>query len=292
MNFIKYPKVKTLGSKENVGIWAGKVYVEEKIDGANFRFGILDDVFRIGSRNVDLTNVNPKDYPKRFRPAIMYAMEIKDNLEPNMIYFAEATIPHSIQYDFSKMPPIIGFDIYDAVKCRFLNYDEKIKLFEKADIEVVPLVKVLNDMPTKDELENIIPMSKFYDGSAEGVVFKNYEAQIFAKLVSEKFKEVRKDVFGRTKKEMKDDTVKFVEYAFSPARIEKKIYELMDEGYTLDMRMMKSLIDRVVEDAFIEEGKTLFYKFGEVNFRRARKMLSRRTQNVLKMIIARNSLER
>jgi len=287
--FIKYPKVKYVGEPENRDLWNSRVYVEEKIDGANFRFGWIGGVFRFGSRNVELTKAGDS-IPKNFRKAVEFVQSIKDKLRPCYIYFAEATIPHTIQYDWSKMPYILGFDIWDCEQHRFVDYDLKVKMFEEADIQPVPLIKVLNSKPSQEELKQIIPMSQFYDGTAEGVVFKNYRDQVIAKLVSKKFKEVNRSIFGKHKKEIKDETEKFVEYAFSPQRIEKKIYELRDEGYELSMKMMQELIYRLVEDAFTEEWRYLFFKFDTVSFKRARKMLSKRAQNILRMIIARESL--
>ena len=281
MVFIKYPKIKKLGDKTTIGIWDGDVYIEEKIDGANFRFGWVDGIFRVGTRNVDYTNVRPDNWPKRFRKAFDYAYEIKDLLKPNMIYFAEASIPHTIPYDFDNMPPFIGFDIFDLNTMRFVDYDTKVALFNDAGVQVVPLVAHVKGKPDIENLYDMIPQSAYYDGKAEGIVLKNYDMQIFAKIVRSEFAEVRNMKFGSSPKKTNNDEEYLLEKYVTPRRIEKIIQKLIDEGQEVSMVMMKDLPHMVFDDVVAEEAHNIMRENVVVDFRKFRKLIAKRCKAVL-----------
>jgi len=292
--FIKYPKIKRLGHEETKGIWDGKVIVEEKIDGANFRFAYDPISGRAiwGTRNVSYATVPEERWPKRFEKQWRWVLEHRDSLRPGYIYFAEAVIPHTIQYDWNRFPaPLIGFDVWDIKEERFVPYPKNKEMFEGIGLPFVPVVEVLNGKPSVEEFEKLVPKSQFYDGTAEGVVLKNYDNGIFAKILSEKFIEANRLVFGKSKKEIKDETEKWFEYLFSPRRIEKTIERLVDEGHKLSMAIMRDLIYEVMKDAMEEEGFEFISKASAVDVRRMRKLLSRRCQNILQRYIAMESLK-
>lgn len=293
-DFPKYPKIKRLGHKETKGIWDGTVVVEEKIDGANFRFMYDPELgLRWGTRNVDYTTVNPRDWPKRFEKQYEWVQEQAEAVAkfPGYVFYAEAIIPHSIQYDWKKFPaPLIGFDVYDVENNEWIPYPENRELFKRIGLPFVPVVDVLKGKPSLEKFEELVPKSQFYDGIAEGVVLKNYDNGVFAKILSEKFVEVNRSIFGKSKKEIKDETEKWFEYLFSPRRIEKTIERLVDEGYELDMALMRDLLYAVMKDAMEEEGFEFISRANAVDIRKMRKMLSKRCQNILQRKIAETSL--
>lgn len=294
MLFIKYPKIRRLGHPETEGIWEGHTVVTEKIDGANFRFAIDNGKIHWGTRNVDYTDVPQENWPERFKNQWSWVIEDADKLVPGYIYFAEAIIPHSIQYDWKRFEaPLIGFDVYDTTNFRWVPFPENKHMFEAIGLPFVPVVAEFDGKPSVEDFSSLIPQSQFYDGIAEGIVIKNYEHELFAKVISKKFSEVNRDVFGRSKKEVQnDETMKWFEHLFSPRRIEKMIqYLTVEEGRELDMRLMKDLIYRTMEDAMIEEGFELMRRAKTVDFARMRKMLSRRCQNILQRMMAMKSLE-
>ena len=59
-NFHKYGKIKALGCSDSYGIFDNPkhtIYVQEKIDGANFRFIIHNGKPVFGSRNLQTTSL-------------------------------------------------------------------------------------------------------------------------------------------------------------------------------------------------------------------------------------------
>lgn len=288
--FIKYPKIYRLGHKNTEGILnIGKIIVEEKCDGSNIRFGKYNGVFRYGSRRRELTNITDEKDLGQFVRFVGWVQQYVDDVKDGYIYFGEYMIPHTIQYDWSRVPTVLGFDIWDIEKQRWLDYDEKVKEFERLGIPIVPLVDI-RDASEIDEkyLENVIPQSKFYNGLAEGVVFKNYDQQLFAKLIAEGFKEKNEKVFGKGKKKARQEggEVYLLEKYVPPRRVEKVIQALVDEGYELDMKLMEVLPRRVLDDVVEEEGIEIFRENVSIDFRKFRKMISKRCVNVLQRMIA------
>ena len=292
-DFIRYPKIYRLGHKENENIFSnGKIYVEEKMDGANVRWKCEGSIIRYGSRRRELTEVDDVGQFEKFREWVLgfNSEELKEGYE----YFGEYMIPHTIRYDWDRVPIVLGFDIYDLERGHFLSYDEKVKEFERIGVPVVPLVDERDVSEIDDKyLEHIIPESKYYNGQAEGVVFKNYDLQIFAKLVAENFKERNEKVFGGSKKKAvkEGDNEKYLLEKYVPVRrVEKVIQSLVDEGHELDMKLMEILPRRVLDDVIEEEGIEIFRETITIDMRRFRKLISKRCVNVLQRMIAQRAV--
>jgi len=294
--FKTYPKVFRVGHKNTQGIFnKGIIVVEEKLDGANVRwmYDTSRSLFRFGSRKVELTEA--KD-PGQFRKFVEWLNEhiSFSDLEEDHIYFAEYMIPHTIQYDWDKTPLIIGFDVYNCNTEKFIPLDEAIELFKNIK---VPFVPVIDQRPfyeiTPDYLDKVIPQSKYYNGTAEGVVFKNYETQQLAKLIAEGFKEVNEQTFGKGKKAAKKQSNEeyILEKYCPPRRIEKVIKNLVEEwNLPLDMKLMTHLPKKVWNDIIEEEASSILNENITINLPRLRKMITKRCVNVLQRCMALNEM--
>ncbi|MFQ5531026.1 MAG: RNA ligase family protein, partial [Candidatus Nanoarchaeia archaeon] len=190
----KYPKIFRIGTEETKEILTEPddcIYIEEKIDGANVRFQIQGGELVLGSRNVILDEPKhqwSKIYDYLFQRFKKMELINEDGLIciPNSyVFFGEFCIKHSINYDWEKMPLFLGFDIWDEEKGIFLSAEKARYIFSKIGLEFVPIVDILQVREISKIDENMIPMSKFYNGKAEGIVLKNYNKQIFAKFVTE-----------------------------------------------------------------------------------------------------------
>lgn len=303
MEFPKYPKIKLLGSPENREIFMhddDDIVVEEKMDGANTRIYIYDGRIIFGSRNVQMTSDEgePTFIKQNFRKSYVYAINKlnwrKDLHKYNgLILFGETMVKHTLDYDWERVPPILFFDVLDTNTGKFLNYEEKMRVFKELDLPTVPVVMVekakkLREMQIDDKF---VPKSQYRDGYAEGVVFKNYARGIFAKYVRSEFREKNKEVFGYNKKYANTDEEKVIAMYCTNARIEKAIMKLIDEqGLQLDMKMMKYLPRMVWEDIVEEEGKEILNSNFVLDLRKVRKMVAKRCLAVLKQMIVNNSL--
>ena len=291
-SFIKYPKIKILGHKDNKGIFDNPdddIVIEEKMDGANTRFIVKDGKIYFGSRNtiIDESSMNFKSWSNSIQ-FIKEKVNTNKELE-GYIFFGESMIPHSLSYDWNKIPPFLAFDIYDMNNNIFLDYDNKIKIFNKLNLSVVPLVKITKAKEITSISDNNVPPSKYIsrgkNNQAEGIVFKNYAKQIFAKYVRNKFKETKK----KTKIIYKGDEEKFVDLFCTEARINKIIFKLIDEGYQLEMKLMEKLPMKVYNDIWEENWQEIIFKKWKLNLKLLRTLVAKQCLVVLKQFIVSNA---
>jgi ATP-dependent RNA circularization protein (DNA/RNA ligase family) len=295
-NFNKYLKIKQIGNVENIDInkFNDELIIEEKIDGANFRFTTSNGKLIFGSRSQQLSSDDGdlNNTPKNFNRTIEYIKErVKAIPAHNYIYYGESCHKHSLNYDWEKIPPFLGFDIFDLETNKFISYDEKIKLFNLLNLPVVPLIK--RGIYGKDILEkdlSEIPNSIYVNNYAEGIVIKNYDKQIFAKYVSDKFKEINKKTFGMNKKFATNDTDYFVAKYCPNARIDKMVFKLIDEGNELDIKLMKDLPTKVYLDIWEEQWLDFATSKKVIDTISLKKKITQRCLDVLKQILINEAL--
>jgi hypothetical protein len=299
--FIKYPKIYAVGHEETMKLLdEGEIIIQEKMDGGNFRFMFNDGNVVFGSRTQSLTSSTGEEVNvnKNFRRCLDFVRD-KVKEHPDLIkewnrhiFFGECMVKHSMDYDWKKIPPFLGFDVYDIAKEKMMSCDEAQELFKNLGLDFVPIIDLRDAKGINEINENMIPVSKYaaLEGAlAEGIVFKNYHNGIFAKIVSTRFKEKNAEVFGLSPKFQEDDTGKIVARYGTNARIEKMIFALIDEGQKLDMKMMKDLSHRVFKDIWDEEWYDLM-KYSEIKPREMKRLLARRCAAILKQMMVNNLL--
>lgn len=290
---MKYPKIRPLGHEDTDGILSmGTVVILEKIDGANFRwklhengnllFGSRKTLFKEHGEPAPFDRIN-----KSFRPAVQ---EVKDTVDIDVLrdiltdtgslwFFGESLHKHTLNYDAwngrhpdieSEIPNYLGFDVYAEEDSRFLSHSEVVDIHEKLNLSTVPLIN--RGDASEFTVESItVPESKYrtpdpdadneFDkkGLAEGVVIKNTDLDLRAKLVADKFEETHDTWTANTPKEVSEArriaNIFTNQYA-TDARIQKIANKLVDEGKydQLEMGMMQDLPRRVAEDIFAEHG--------------------------------------
>lgn len=240
---------------------------------------------------MELTLSKEGTYADRFNTCIRW---IKDNVDfdvvpDNHMVVGECMVKHTLTYDFDKHPPFIGFELINLETMEMLHHADKERVFNKAGIPMVELVSRYKVMDLPELSEELIPKSAYGPVKAEGIVFKNYETNQTAKLVSERFQEKNKEKFGGSKKHAKNDTQRVVlEYCKTP-RIEKKIFQLMNEqGYDLSMRMMGDLVKAVYDDIWEEEWKEIVSSQYTINFKEMRKRIGKRCAHVVEQMMLDN----
>lgn len=311
MEFRKYNKIYTLGHKDKtcLTIETGDIiHIEEKVDGGNFRFYITkENKIIIGSRTQQLTSNEGEDtnMNKMFERCSRYIREkLKDKDLTKLhgfIFYGENMVKHTINYDWEKTPPYLGFDIFDTTSGEFLDYDEKKLVFDYLKLEMVPYLGILElkeGIELGKQIEALIPISKYAlesskDKLAEGIVLKNYEKQTMAKYVRNEFKENNAEVFGGNPKYNKEDNTNNAEITFKYCtnnRIEKTIYKLMDEGMKLEMSMMHVLPKRLYQDIMEENWTDIVFSKMKVDFDKLNKLFTKRCLGVLSQLITNNAL--
>lgn len=314
MEFNKYLKIRPLGHEENKDIFNDLddiITIEEKIDGSNFRFYITqDNKVIIGSRTQQLTSNEGEDtnMNKMFVRCSNFVRDKLNNKDlskyKNMIFYGENCVKHTLSYNWETIPPFLGFDI--SVDGKYLNNKLKREIFDELELPIVPLlyedtlINIFNksDIKSKDEIIKLVPISKYPplekpQQLAEGIVIKNYDKQLFAKVVRDEFKERNAEAFGGTPKYNKDgysDNDKIVFKYCTNARIDKCIFKLIDEGHKLEMPLMKYLPNKVYDDIMEEEIQEIINSRWVVDFGNLKRLVTKRCGSVLKQVIVNNGL--
>lgn len=294
MEFHEYPKIYHLGHDENKEIFndpEDEIIIEEKLDGGNFRVFINDGKIIFGSHTQELgdetTEINGNW--KRCVAFIKDKLLSKDLSKYNsLILYGECMIKHSMSYDWEKIPPFLGFDVMQNDK--FLNYNYKIKIFNDLDLPIVPLIQITKAGCIKKINDDAVPISVYSPQKAEGLVYKNYNKQIFGKYVRAQFKEIAKEHFGSSKRFAENDTERVVAIYCTNQRIDKIIFKLIDEGNKLDMSLMPILWKRVHEDILEENYKEIGNSSWIINYKEVKTLVAKRCAAVLKQVMVNNAL--
>jgi len=307
-NFKKYDKILRYGHDEIKDMFLCKddvVSIERKIDGSNGRMLVNENNSLIfGSRTQQLTSNDGSDtnIPKNFIRGITYLREHFEKYDvsffKNNILFFEYMIKHSLSYDWDKIPPILCFDIWSITEERYYTYDEKIRTFDEFDLPYVGCIYegTIEDMPEIND--SLIPICLYppltnAKQKEEGIVIKNDTNGMRCKFVRDEFKELNAQTFGGSPKYNKvDDTINSeIVFKFcTNARIEKNILALQDEGYTIEMALMKYLPKRVYSDIMIEEWQYIMYSKKKVDFGNLNKLITKRCLYVLTQCVENNNL--
>jgi len=251
-----YPKVWALGHKMIHDIFDGPVVIQEKVDGSQISFALLDGKLVIRSKSKDLVLDAPDNM---FKLAVHQIEKRSDYLVPGWVYRGEYLSKpkhNTLAYDRAPVGNVILFDIEQGPGTG--NYLGPVDLKHWAaeiNLEAVPLL-FSGNISNPDQIRGLLENLSILGGSKiEGVVVKNYEkfnedGKLYAgKLVSEKFKEVHKGEWRKNNPTSKDVASKIVDVYGGPARWEKGVQHLRERGELVeDVKDIGALIKEVQAD--------------------------------------------
>lgn len=295
MTFHKYLKIKHFGDEELNELLVNPeddLVIQEKIDGANFRFMVVDGRIVFGSRTQSIGDSN-QEIGGNWKRCVEFIKEkVNVDLVNGMfIFYGECCVKHSMSYDWDKIPPYLGFDIMNIDSGQFLPYPLVKDIFTELNLPFVPVIKECKVKDLGIITDDSVPKSAYSECQAEGIVIKNYSKQLFAKYVREKFKELNRETFGGAKKFAEDDSERIALAFCTNARIEKAIFKLLHEGNKLEMRLMEELPRMVTNDIYEEHWKEICFSSWSVNFKKVRKHINNRCSHVLHQMITNNALQ-
>lgn len=230
-----YPTVFSLGHKAIQGIFDSPVIVEEKIDGSQFSFGVIEGELQARSKGKQFILDAPE---KMFNKAIDTIREIAPALKPDWIYRGEflGKPKHNVLcYDRIPNKGVILYDISPGLE-EYLTPEEKQFEANRIGLECVPHLysgMVSGFEMFKDFLDKI---SILGGTKVEGVVVKNYllftaEKKVaMGKYVSEQFKEVAGGEWRKANPTARDIVDQLILKYKTPARWMKAVQHLRDAG--------------------------------------------------------------
>lgn len=258
-----YPSIFNLGHKAVEELLLYYVQVEEKIDGSQFSFGIIDGVLRCRSKGVEL-NVDAPE--KMFSTAVTTVKQLAPQLTPEWTYRGEvlSKLKHNT-LTYSRVPTgnIIIFDI-NMGEQDYAHYSVKAIAAHKLGLEVVPLLWAgPGSELTFEKLKGLLEFDSCLGGTRiEGVVIKPLLHNIFgvdkkllmAKYVSEVFKEAHKKDWHISNPTGGDILQQLSDTLCTEARWQKAVQHLAETGHIENSpRDIGALIVEVQQDILREE---------------------------------------
>jgi hypothetical protein len=232
-----YPKIYALGHlalrQEGNNLLDGAVTIQEKVDGSQFSFGVLNGELMIRSKGRGIYLEAPD---KMFALGVEYVKTIQDKLVPNWIYRCEyLRIPKHNTLAYSRIPTnhLVLFDILTGVEQYATNLQYEA---DKIGIDAIPEFHC-GEFKEAD-FQRFMERESYLGGqTVEGVVVKNYGRfcqktghVLLGKYVSEKFKEIHCGEWKKNNPTRKDIMEQLIDKYKTEARWEKAVYRLRDAG--------------------------------------------------------------
>lgn len=269
-----FPKIFAIGTDYISDLFKDEVEITEKIDGSMFVFGKIDNILYMRSKG---QQIFPETPDKMFKIAVDYVFSIQDKLPDNTVFYCEylqGQHHNVLKYDRVPKNHLILFGVSDETGTKFKKKYEEIKSFaDNIDIETVPLL-FRGKVNTIEDIKNLLNTESILGNvKIEGIVVKNYKRQfllggqpipiMMGKYVSEKFKEVHRQNWGK-EKTSKGKFETFKESFRTEARWQKAIQHLRDAGKLenspKDIGALIKEIQRDIEEEEKEEIKNFLWK--------------------------------
>ena len=275
MEFKKYQHLERFGNDEVEGIEFGKLYIFPKLDGTNAQVWLDDEGnIKAGSRNRELTL--EKDNAG-FYKFVLENENIKKYLEkhPTHRLYGEFLVPHSLKtYREDAWRRFYIFDVCldkENGSVEYIPYDIYKPLVEEFGLDYIPPIVTMTNGSYEyfiRTLDNNTFMIQDGKGIGEGIVIKNYDyynkykRQIWAKIVTNEFKEIHKREMGvnniKTEKVIEQE---IVDNYCTEAFIEKEYSKILNETGEWDNRKIPMLLGRVFSELVKEETWNIIKKY-------------------------------
>jgi len=233
-----YSSIYNLGHAALADLLKGPVYVEEKVDGSQFSFGIDEKgTLRVRSKGCEIVVDAPE---KMFSLAVETVKRLKPLLHPGWTYRAEyLRSPKHNALIYNRIPKdhLIIFDV-EIGECEFLEYPAKWAEADRLGLEVVPLLWG-GPVETIEAFRDFLRVDSILGGQKiEGVVIKPIGYNLFGKdkkvlmgkFVSEAFKEVHSKMW-KTENPTAGDIIAILGATYcTQARWQKALQHLTEKG--------------------------------------------------------------
>lgn len=234
MKLHSFPKVFNLGHPAISELLRDEVIVQEKIDGSQISFALIDDEIHIRSKNAEIFGDNPNDM---FAKGVEVIHSLRDKLTPNWVYRGEyLRSPKHNALEYSRCPKnhIVLFDI-EVSPNEFLDYISVSETARSLDLDPVFFLYE-GKIEDHDQLKELMDIESQLGGPIEGYVIKNYSRfgrdgkVLMGKHVSEQFKETNKTNWKKQNPSKGDIIQLLIEQYRNENRWEKAYQHLRDSG--------------------------------------------------------------
>lgn len=254
-----------------VGDW---IVIQEKVDGAcaSCRYDIETDSLIAFSRKKQL------DYKETLRGFWNYIQSLdvsKFRNMPNLVFFGEFLVSHTVKYNKDAYGKWYLFDVYDLDKERYITQSEVKCLAKHIGLEYIHTLYE-GEFISWEHCRSFCNTPAYGD-SQEGIVCKNISKLLDSdnrfpyvlKIVNDSFSEIKKSnhikkIEDPHKLKEKEHAQELISAVVTKARVLKEIHKMVDEGLLpsnispQDMSTVaKNLPSRIYNDLVKEEIETL-----------------------------------
>jgi hypothetical protein len=172
-----YPALPDLDSRSD-DRFEGNVWIRELVVGDALRFGVAEGGYRrfaAGERRFT------GDPPLRLRRSVCHlrdrfdvdALQRVASHPADLVFYGVATVRDGIEYDWARLPPFLGVDVWDGERERWLPNDGVQRAFDGLGLAAVNAFE--KELPVRHFYPERygVPDSAWYDGPAAGVVVRD-----------------------------------------------------------------------------------------------------------------------
>ncbi len=237
MDLRSYTKIYNLGHKALTDLFTDPVLIEEKIDGSQFSFGLIEGVLHCCSKRADIVIDGPSGM---FDKGVETAKRLHSEglLKEGWVYRGEfLNKPKHNSLAYGRVPEgnIILWDV-DAGDQHYLTRAEKEEEARRIGLEIVP-VFFSGTVESVEQLQELLETTSCLGGQKiEGYVIKNYHRYnvdgktLMGKYVSERFRELNKKDFKDRNPGQGDIVLAVIDKYRCEARWDKAVQHLKEEG--------------------------------------------------------------
>lgn len=172
-----YPSLPDLDAAAHEA-FEGSVWIRELVVGEGLQFGVTEGGylrFAAGGRTFEA------DPPLRLRRSVGHVRRrfdvdalLRESSDPaELVFYGVATVRDGVEYDWDRLPPFLGFDVWNGGRGRWLANDAVERAFDGLGLAAVNAVEkelpVRHFYPERYEM----PDSEWYDGPAAGIVVRD-----------------------------------------------------------------------------------------------------------------------
>lgn len=233
-----YPSIYNLGHRALDGLFDGPVLVEEKVDGSQFSFGVINGELKVRSKGKEMAVDAPE---KMFGLAVETAVALAPDLTPNWVYrgeYLQKPKHNTLAYGRVPVRNVILFDICDGLES-YLPPTAKAAEAARLGLECVPMFEV--EVTDLAALKALCERESCLGGATmEGVVLKNYtkftedKKVMMGKYVREAFKEAHALAWKASNPSRTDVVQMLIASLKTEARWEKAVQHLRESGVLTD----------------------------------------------------------
>lgn len=175
----RHPPTPAIGDAPDALLDGGHLWIQELLSGGPFRFRLQST----GGIEVGDAEGRFRDgeVPLPYEHAVRHVQETLDREAlhravddvSSVTFLAVAMHRHAIEYDWHRTPSVLGFDVFDAAKDRYLPPDAVERVYERLGFESVNTVEKEVRAADFDPGTVEMPDSAYYDGPVAGLLVRD-----------------------------------------------------------------------------------------------------------------------